>query len=318
MDEIETLGKFLRRERESKKVSLRELSKNTRVREQILKAIEEDRYDLLPPRTFVKGFLTAYAKYIGLDTNEILLRYEQGPIAKPDSGPSTKPVAEISRKTRSRWSIGLAMLGGVVVAVLILYFFYPQLFTPRVEPGISRVIEMSPQLTEKPPAAPAVPPGSAPVSPAAPAPPAPSATTAPISTPAPAPPQTTGTIPAKTVVGPALPGINAPPTPSTQIPAEANSSQKKSPISLQLNAVEVTWLSVKVDTQTEREMMLKPGEKASLEGSNQVYLLIGNAGGVELIQNGERLEKFGKSGEVVALTFTPQGVDVKRFEKTNR
>ena len=78
MDERETLGKYLKNQRESKKISLREVSKNTRVREYILKAIEEDQADLLPAATYVKGFLLAYAKYLRLDPNDVLFRYERG------------------------------------------------------------------------------------------------------------------------------------------------------------------------------------------------------------------------------------------------
>src|SRR5512136_1955696 len=77
VDEPETLGRYLKEQREAKKISLRELAKITRVREQILRAIEEDRHELLPPATYVKGFLSAYAKYLRLDENEVLLRYER-------------------------------------------------------------------------------------------------------------------------------------------------------------------------------------------------------------------------------------------------
>jgi hypothetical protein len=44
-------------------------------------------------------------------------------------------------------------------------------------------------------------------------------------------------------------------------------------------------------------------------------MILGNAGGIDLILNGKPLEKFGKSGEVFILTFTSQGVEVKRHEK---
>ncbi len=77
MDEIESLGRYLKEKRESKNISLREVAKNTRVREHVLKAIDEDRYDLLPSPTYLKGFLLSYAKYISLEPEEVLRRYEK-------------------------------------------------------------------------------------------------------------------------------------------------------------------------------------------------------------------------------------------------
>jgi hypothetical protein len=43
--------------------------------------------------------------------------------------------------------------------------------------------------------------------------------------------------------------------------------------------------------------------------------LVGNAGGLDIIFKGKSLGRFGKSGEVVNLIFTPQGVETKRLEK---
>jgi len=63
------------------------------VREHVLRAIEEDQYQSSPPATYVKGFLLAYAKYLKLDPNDVLLRYENvlkgGPITRP-SHPTPK------------------------------------------------------------------------------------------------------------------------------------------------------------------------------------------------------------------------------------
>jgi transcriptional regulator with XRE-family HTH domain len=74
---MEPIGRYLRGERELRKVSLEEVSKFTRIKEQYLSAIEEDRYDLLPSAIYVKGYLTAYARYLGLDPNDTVLRYQR-------------------------------------------------------------------------------------------------------------------------------------------------------------------------------------------------------------------------------------------------
>lgn len=73
---MESLGKYLKAERELRNLSLEETAKFTKIRKQFLKAIEEDRYELLPPAIYVKGFLTIYAKYLGLDPHDVVLRYQ--------------------------------------------------------------------------------------------------------------------------------------------------------------------------------------------------------------------------------------------------
>ena len=73
---MESLGKFLRKERETRNISLGEISKFTKIKEHHLKAIEEDRYELLPPTPYVKGYLNVYAKYLTLDPKKIVLQYE--------------------------------------------------------------------------------------------------------------------------------------------------------------------------------------------------------------------------------------------------
>jgi len=55
---MESPGKYLKAERELRNLSLEEVSKSTKIKEDFLKAIEEDRYEFLPPVVYVKGLLT--------------------------------------------------------------------------------------------------------------------------------------------------------------------------------------------------------------------------------------------------------------------
>jgi cytoskeletal protein RodZ len=73
---MESSGKCLKAERESQNLSLKQVSESTKIREHLLKAIEEDRYELLPP-VYAKGFLNIYTKYLGLDPNDIILGYQK-------------------------------------------------------------------------------------------------------------------------------------------------------------------------------------------------------------------------------------------------
>ena len=115
MDQTGSLGHFLKREREKKNISLRDVSRNTRVREHLLEAIEADRYDLLPSPTFVKGFLQSYAKYVGLDPNEVVLRFQNVMKGPQKEEPSPPPKEETTQKTKPFWIIGGAVLGGILL-----------------------------------------------------------------------------------------------------------------------------------------------------------------------------------------------------------
>lgn len=68
-------GKVLKNIRELKGTTLEEISKKTKIGLSYLKAIEEDNYKVFPAEIFMKGFLKSYAKYLGLDPEEIARNY---------------------------------------------------------------------------------------------------------------------------------------------------------------------------------------------------------------------------------------------------
>src|SRR5688572_2678315 len=72
---MDTVGQHLRHLRESKGMSLEEVSRATRVPVSSVERIEADRFDELPGEVFVRGFLKSYARAVELDPEEILARY---------------------------------------------------------------------------------------------------------------------------------------------------------------------------------------------------------------------------------------------------
>lgn len=73
---IEPPGKIFKQERERLNIPLEKICSSTKIKEHHLKAIEEERYELLPHPLYVKGYLKSYARYLTLDEKEILLQYE--------------------------------------------------------------------------------------------------------------------------------------------------------------------------------------------------------------------------------------------------
>ncbi|MBP1718258.1 MAG: putative cytosolic protein [Deltaproteobacteria bacterium] len=72
----ESVGEFLRRERESRRVALEEISKSTRINRPYLEALERNDFRFFSKPEYIRGFLKGYARHIGLDPNEVLKRYE--------------------------------------------------------------------------------------------------------------------------------------------------------------------------------------------------------------------------------------------------
>jgi DNA-binding transcriptional regulator YiaG len=68
-------GSDLKKIRDELGVSLEEIAEVVKVRMAYLRAIEEDRFEKTPSRIFLKGFLRAYAQYIGLDADTVASRY---------------------------------------------------------------------------------------------------------------------------------------------------------------------------------------------------------------------------------------------------
>jgi cytoskeleton protein RodZ len=70
-----TFGETLKRERELRKISLREVCEATKIGLRYLEALEGNRFDQLPGGVFNKGFIRAYAKFIGLDAEALITSY---------------------------------------------------------------------------------------------------------------------------------------------------------------------------------------------------------------------------------------------------
>ena len=74
---IESIGTYLKKQREMRSISLEDISKATKINLKSLKALETDDFGFLPGQVFAKGFVRSYAKVIGLDVDEALLQLEE-------------------------------------------------------------------------------------------------------------------------------------------------------------------------------------------------------------------------------------------------
>jgi len=144
VEEKESLGKYLKRERENRRVSLKEVSKQIKVREPFLRAFEEDRRELFPSVTYVKGFLSAYAKYLGLDSNEVILRYEAESQDKSSVQPVVPSEKRVPWKPKVRWMIGGVIIAGLIVLCLLLSTPQLPVSPPPPKPEFKQTLSVPP------------------------------------------------------------------------------------------------------------------------------------------------------------------------------
>jgi len=139
---MEPIGRYLRGERELRKVSLEEVSKFTRIKEQYLSAIEEDRYDLLPSAIYVKGYLTAYARYLGLDPNDTVLRYQRYlkelTIAEEKRLEQQKPEPPRQVSFSAKRAMPYLVLAILSTMIVLTVFFVRQILQASFRPALNQ------------------------------------------------------------------------------------------------------------------------------------------------------------------------------------
>jgi len=72
-----TVGQYLQKQREEKKIPLEDVASVTRITLTNLQALERDEFYRMPAETFARGFLRAYAKSIDLDPVQIIDLYKR-------------------------------------------------------------------------------------------------------------------------------------------------------------------------------------------------------------------------------------------------
>lgn len=145
-----TLGAYLRQEREKKNISLEAISRATKITLKNLEALERDEFHLLPPPVFVRGFLRAYANFIGLDPQKVLELYASQ--TKPvDFSPRIKKPSA-AKKFPQLAKIILIFLA-IIIGIIILFTWSSSPPPPPPPPTgqISPEKKVEAPLEERPP-----------------------------------------------------------------------------------------------------------------------------------------------------------------------
>ena len=96
-------------------------------------------------------------------------------------------------------------------------------------------------------------------------------------------------------------------------PVQPQSDQFK----LLISSIDTVWIRARVDDE-DQEFMLMPQNRKEIEASQEITLLIGNSGGVELFLNDKKLDFQGESGRVRNVKITSDGFEYINNEPARR
>jgi cytoskeletal protein RodZ len=309
---VGAFGEQLRQAREAKHITLQEIAATTKISCRALQALEDEKFSQLPGGIFNKGFVRAYARYVGLDEEKILAAYLAA--AKVEGSPETDMQAMSSQVATARaGDRDSSVSGTTVVGVLALVVALAlgglwlreqrkeareaaaaQVPSPAVNVPVAPVTVVPSETSTAPEAA-----GSAEQNAA------PGATTAvaPISTPAAAQNTSPGT------------GQNAAAVAAAQpVSGVANTgTDGAAPVEVSISATRRAWISVRSDGKTVESVTLDPDKpelrSRSYKAKEKLLVVVGNPAGLTVTYNGKPTGSLGPEGQRETITFTPHGIE---------
>lgn len=277
---METIGRDLRQAREQLGLTLEEAERATRIRPRYLQAIEDGDLDALPSLVQARGFLSNYADFLGLDSDEILLRYADR-IGKRNSSrrpvgslerPPANPTIQI-RARRPRWlTLDLFVAGFIVLAVVGILIWGVSRLLESMREDTRAALEPAPLLAEVTPN--------------------PSGTSTAV-----------GSLTLTPEVTSETEGVLQP----TPFPTLEPFTGPISGVNLRILVERRSYLRVTIDGEEQFTGRVAPGEILEFSGNEQIELLTGNAGGLRVLFNGQDQGLLGDLGEVLTRIWTTEG-----------
>ena len=122
---MSSIGNILRTERETQGRTLTEVSKAVYIKTKYLSALEEENFAAIPGEVYVKGFIRAYASYLGVDGEELVAQYD-GPsesILLQKETPTAVTEGGKGRRSRRRKGVSwpeITIIIGVILFILLI------------------------------------------------------------------------------------------------------------------------------------------------------------------------------------------------------
>jgi helix-turn-helix protein len=116
------IGNSLREARVRQGLDFPQVELATKIRSKYLRALEDEHFTVLPAQPYVKGFLRAYAEFLGLDGQLYVDEYSSRYVAEGYDDPSPRRVSPARRHDRGleRKVVLLALAGIAALAALVI------------------------------------------------------------------------------------------------------------------------------------------------------------------------------------------------------
>jgi len=305
---LKELGAYLREQREKKGISREEVAFSIKIGSRTLQALEEGDESKLPTKTYLRGFIQNYAKFLGLNVNEVMDVFQKimgttrpqptiTPVATPEATKEIvrKPIGDLKR----------LFTVAAILALIIITFLLDRAFKQR-EASQNGPVEVV--TAESSP----LPIGRASPSPTVSSTEAASGTTAASATPGTSQPTEAETSIAKATPTPTPASVvhatpKPVPTPVVKAPtassAETTATGEKTPQEIIVEALDSVKLTVQIDNQAAKNISLRIDQIQTFRAKGSIKLSISNAGVVNVIHNGVDLGVPGNTGQPISLSF---------------
>src|SRR5262245_56329860 len=122
-------GDTLRQARSYKGVRIREAEVATRINRHHLAALEEEKFDGLPPLIYQRGIVKNYATYLNLDHNKLLQLFEEARGVQPDDPPRVSPLQPLEMP--NHFAPNFAIIAFMVfISAIVFAWLYSAYFAP--------------------------------------------------------------------------------------------------------------------------------------------------------------------------------------------
>lgn len=330
-----SFGERLQREREMRSITLEEIADSTKISCRFLRALETEDFGKLPGGIFNKGFVRAYAKFLGIDEEQAVadfvaaeagaLKPEKFPVVDPnqpslftssnghkDSAPNiyaaaaSRPEGEESQPDHA----ANLMTAGVILVIVLGFGGLAWKFFSNRSAAQANSPSPAPVVVQQQPA-PVVQQVSAPApatdsSSAAHEQPAADSSAADAKK-----PQPTSTVVPETKDKSQLALTNAPlesTAKKTDIEKALDTKSAEKPVRLNLHMKGESWVSVKTDGKLQWEGVLPAATFRTFKASKEIVVKLGNASGVEVSYNGKPMPPFPSDAKTRTFTISENGV----------
>lgn len=251
-----SVGEDLKRERELRGISLKEIADSTKINMRFLKALEKDQLDILPGKFFTKGIIRSYAKFIGLDEHSVLNKYyqslQQQEQNQEEQKKKEKTHTALPKRFKTIFNV-IILFVALLVFLFILYLLFQKKEPPRNPPSSATILHKERIL---------------------------------------------------------------PPQPKEPSPSKEETKE----LNLNISFEEKTWIRLFADGEKKLDGIMNPGKQFQVQGSKEILLHLGNAGGLSYTLNNQKGKILGASGEVVKnirITLENYQQFIKRTEDSS-